>query len=103
MTRAPARTPWFESFQARLSSLPPPKTEESVVFRILVQLMVIVGIVATDVAAQTTWSFWAIPLSILGAYWSWTHRKGKNITLKFLLAIAMLVMLFVFLGNLLEN
>jgi len=74
-----------------------------VVFRILVQLMVIVGIVATDVAAQTTWSFWAIPLSILGAYWSWTHRKGKNITLKFLLAIAMLVMLFVFLGNLLEN
>ncbi|MFM1843792.1 MAG: hypothetical protein RLZZ490_2535, partial [Cyanobacteriota bacterium] len=103
MTRAPVRSPWFAPFQGRLQSLPQPKTEDSIAFRILVQLMVIVGIVATDVAAQTTWSFWAIPLSIIGAYWSWRHRKGKNIALKFLLAIAMLVMLFVFLGNLLEN
>jgi len=103
MTRAVARSPWFASFQARLQALPQPKTEESIVFRILVQLMVIVGIVATDVAAQTSLSLWAIPLSSIGAYWSWTHRKGRNIALKFLLAIAMLVMLFVFLGNLVEN
>ncbi|MGA1622566.1 MAG: DUF3488 domain-containing protein [Synechocystis sp.] len=103
MTPIPARSPWFATVKTRLNTLPEPKTEESIVFRALVQLMVIVGIVATDIAAQTTWSFWAIPLSIIGAYWSWRRRKQKNIALKFLLAIAMLAMLFVFLGNLLEN
>ncbi|WP_228015983.1 hypothetical protein [Synechocystis salina] len=81
MTSTPHR--WLEQFQSRLQSLPEPKTEESIVFRILVQLMVIVGIVATDVAAQTTWSLWAIPLSIIGSCWSWRQRKKKNIALKF--------------------
>ncbi|MEB3229031.1 MAG: DUF3488 domain-containing protein, partial [Synechocystis sp.] len=103
MTPIPARSPWFATVKTRLNTLPELKTEESIVFRALVQLMVIVGIVATDIAAQTTWSFWAIPLSIIGAYWSWRRRKQKNIALKFLLAIAMLAMLFIFLGNLLEN
>ncbi len=103
MTSTPHRLRWLEQWQARFQNLPEPKTEESIVFRILVQLMVIVGIVATDVAAQTTWSLWAIPLSVIGSWWSWRQRKKKNIALKFLLAIAMVAILFVFLGNLVEN
>ncbi len=87
----------------RLNSLPKPTTEESIVLRILVQLLVIIGIVATDVAALTTNSFWAIPLSIVGAVISWRRRKYQNISLKFILAIAMIVTLFLFLGNLLQN
>ena len=88
MTSTPIHRRWLEQWQVRLQAMPEPKTEESIVFRILVQLMVIVGIVATDVAAQTTWSLWAIPLSIIGSWWSWRQRKKKNIALKFLLAIA---------------
>ncbi|MGK7945424.1 MAG: hypothetical protein AB4058_13235, partial [Microcystaceae cyanobacterium] len=61
------------------------KTEESLIFRILVQSLVIVGIIATDVAARTYMSLWAIPLSIIGATWSWHRRKQKNISAKFLL------------------
>ncbi len=90
----------FERWQKQLESSPPLVTEESLVFRILVQALVIVGIIATDVAAETQMSLWAIPLSILGATWSWYRRKQRNIAMKFVLAIAMLVMLFVFLGNL---
>ena len=93
----------FSRVSDHFEALPTPKTEESFLLRVMVQLMVIVGIVATDVAAQTTWSIWAIPLSIAGAVWSWHRRKEKNIALKFILAIAMLVMLFAFLGNLVEN
>lgn len=103
MTSTPHRPRWLEQWQAYFQNLPEPKTEDSIVFRILVQLMVIVGIVATDVAAQTTWSLWAIPLSVMGSWWSWRQRKEKNIALKFLLAIAMVAMLFVFLANLVEN
>lgn len=103
MTSSSPVARWLEQWQGRFEAVPAPKTEESIVFRILVQLMVIVGIVATDVAAQTTWSLWAIPLSVIGSWWSWRQRKKKNIALKFLLAIAMVAMLFVFLGNLVEN
>ena len=94
---------WFEQVQQRIEALPAAKTEESIVFRILVQALVIVGIIATDVAAQTEWSFWAVPLSIIGAVFSWYRRSYRNITLKFLLAIAMLGVLFLFLSNLVEN
>ncbi len=94
---------WFPKFREAFQKLPPPKTEESILLRIMVQLMVIIGIIATDVAAQTTLSYWAVPLSILGAWWSWRHRKQKNIGLKFVLAIAMLALLVIFFGNLLQN
>ncbi|HEY9616451.1 MAG TPA: hypothetical protein V6C64_06410, partial [Microcoleaceae cyanobacterium] len=53
----------------RLEALPLPEPEESLLLRILTQTMVLVGIVATDVAASTQMSFWAIPFSIAGAYW----------------------------------
>ena len=79
-----------------------PKTspEESLLLRVLVQLMVVVGIIATDVAAETNLSLWAIPLSIIGATWSWYHRHDRNIGVKFGLALAMLGALGYFVSHL---
>ncbi len=95
----------FKSLLAKIKALPQPKTEESILLRILVQLMVIVAIVATDVAALNIFwmSTWAIPLSIVGAVVSWRRRKQKNIGIKFMLAIAMVATLVIFFGNLLSN
>jgi protein-glutamine gamma-glutamyltransferase len=95
----------FQDFIEKIKALPQPPTEESILLRILVQLMVIIGIIATDVAAQSTFpmSIWAIPLSIIGAIVSWQRRKKKNIALKFALAIGMLLALVFFLGNLFSN
>ncbi len=93
----------FEQLREKIKRIPPPKTEESIIFRVLVQTLVIIGIIATDVAAQTTWSFWAVPLSIVGSVVSWKRRKKRNITLKFLLAIGMIATLLLFFNNLLQN
>ncbi|MGI0481708.1 transglutaminase TgpA family protein [Geminocystis sp. CENA526] len=97
--------PSFKAIIKQIESFPIPKTEESILLRILVQMMVIVGIVATDVAARSQFpmSVWAIPLSMLGGFISWRRRKLRNITLKFGLAIAMIVTLIVFLGNLVQS
>jgi transglutaminase-like putative cysteine protease len=69
----------------------------------MVQLLVFVGIAATDVAASTNNSAWAIPLSAIGAGWGWYARHRRNILVKFLIAIAMIVMLVSFLGNLISQ
>ena len=74
--------------------------EESLLLRVLVQSMVVVGMIATDVAAETSLSLWAIPLSIFGATWSWYHRHGRNIGAKFGLALAMLGALGYFVSHL---
>lgn len=94
---------WLDRLKQKTESTSPLEAEDSLVFRVLVQSLVIVGIIATDVAAQTYMSVWAIPLSIIGATWSWKRRRKRNITMKFILALGMLAMLFVFLGNLVEN
>ena len=78
-----------------------PVTENSILLRALVQALVIVGIVATDVAAETETALWAVPLSIAGATWSWHRRHKRNIAVKFLLAIGMLLALASFFGRLL--
>ncbi len=83
--------------------MPKPKTEESILLRVLVQALVIVGIIATDIAAETQMSLWAIPLSIVGATWSWYRRKSQNTAAKFLIAMAMLMMMLVFFRNLFAN
>jgi transglutaminase-like putative cysteine protease len=75
-------------------------TEESLLLRVLVQSMVIVGIIATDVAAETQLSLWAIPVSLMGATWSWYHRHDRNIGMKFGLALAMLAALGYFVAHL---
>jgi transglutaminase-like putative cysteine protease len=80
----------FTRIQQQMAAMPKTSPEESLLLRVLVQSMVIVGIIATDVAAETQLSLWAIPLSILGATWSWYHRHGRNIGAKFALALAML-------------
>ncbi len=87
---------------ARLKSISrtitPP--EESLVLRILAQGLVCIGIATTDLVAQTQISWWAIPLSVIGASWSYFQRSGRNIAVKFLLAIGMLLALVGFFTNL---
>jgi transglutaminase-like putative cysteine protease len=85
------------------SARPIVDTENSLLLRVLIQLMVSVGIIATDVAAETQMSLWAVPLSIFGAAWSWRQRHRPQIAIKFALAAALLVALFHFFQNLLGN
>jgi protein-glutamine gamma-glutamyltransferase len=84
----------------QMAMMPKTSPEESLLLRVLVQLMVVIGIVATDVAAETHLSLWAIPLSMMGATWSWYHRHGRNIGAKFGLALAMLAALGYFVWHL---
>ncbi|MCU0537882.1 MAG: DUF3488 and DUF4129 domain-containing transglutaminase family protein [Hydrococcus sp. Prado102] len=93
----------FQSFKQRQEAIPIAETEDSLLLRVLVQALVIVGIIATDIAAESLTSLWAIPLSIAGAAFSWKRRRKRNIEAKFLIAIGMLVVLAVFLGNLIVN
>ncbi len=86
--------------QHQMAKMPKTAPEDSLLLRVLVQSMVVVGIIATDVAAETQMSLWAIPLSIAGSAWSWYHRRGHNIGAKFGLALAMLGALGYFVANL---
>lgn len=78
-------------------------TEESILLRVLVQALVVVGIIATDVAAQMHTSFWAVPLSIVAAVWSWYHRRKHNLWAKSLIALGMLLAMAAFFVNLRSN
>lgn len=89
---------WF-SWHTPLSPLQ--IVEDSIALRVLVNAVVIVGIMATDIAAETRYSFWAIPLSIAGAIWSYCRRRERNVPIKFCIAIGMLVALGAFFGRLL--
>lgn len=82
------------------TSRPPREVEESWPLRLTVQILVIVGILATDVAAGTQNSIWAIPLSLAGGAWSWRARRQANVMAKFLIAVGMIVALGIFLGQL---
>jgi len=95
------RLPTFNQFLRRLDELPRAEPENSILLRVLVQVLVIVGIVATDVAAETQLSLWAVPLSLAGATWSWYKRRDRNISVKFLLAIGMLLAMVFFFRRLL--
>ncbi len=100
---ATARNSIFAKIQQQMAMMPKTTTEESLLLRVLVQSMVVVGIIATDIAAETQMSLWAIPLSMLGATWSWYHRHGRNIGAKFGLALAMLGALGYFVANLIGS
>lgn len=84
-------------------STQPPTVEDSVWLRIFIQALVSVGILATDVAASSANSLWAIPLSILGATWSWYSRRRPNLVAKFGIAIGMLIVLGLLFSKLLAN
>ncbi|AFY70465.1 transglutaminase domain-containing protein [Thalassoporum mexicanum PCC 7367] len=86
-----------------ISSQPIPAAEESIPLRVMVQLLVFIGIAATDLAAGINNSIWAIPLSAIGAWWGWRARHQRNVLVKFFIAIAMIVMLVVFLGDLVNQ
>jgi protein-glutamine gamma-glutamyltransferase len=98
-----ARLPRLNQFWRRLESMPKSVPENSILLRILVQALVIVGIVAVDLAAETQLSVWAVPISLVGATWSWYRRRESNIALKFLLAIGMLLAMGLFFANLLAQ
>nr|WP_257236027.1 transglutaminaseTgpA domain-containing protein [Nostoc sp. 'Peltigera malacea cyanobiont' DB3992] len=76
------------------------EVEDSILLRVLVLALVILGIVATDIAAETSFSFWALPLSVVGTIWSYYRRRDRNIAIKFCIAIGMLVALGAFFGRL---
>jgi len=97
------RLPGLNQVWQRLGTMPLPQTEDSIGLRVLVQGLVIVGIIATDIAAETQMSVWAVPLSIGGATWSWYRRRHRNIAVKFFLAIGMLIAMGVFFNNLLAS
>lgn len=88
---------------AKFPRFPRTVPEESIPLRALVQALVIVGMIATDVASGSWTSLWAAPASILGAVFSHYRRKERNIPVKFLLAIAMLVALGIFFSNILGS
>ncbi|MEM6836615.1 MAG: transglutaminaseTgpA domain-containing protein [Cyanobacteria bacterium P01_C01_bin.120] len=84
------------------------ETEESILLRSLVQILVSVGIASVLVAAAgitqaSYWNLLAIPLSALGGYWSWRARRRKNIAVKFLIAFGMLTALGIFLAKMLDG
>jgi transglutaminase-like putative cysteine protease len=99
----------LQGFQKFMPPRVPLVTEDSKELRTLVQVLVGIGIVATDVASGAfeqmfqgggvATSLWAIPVSIVGAVLSWYQRREGRILIKFLLAIAMLVALGIFFLN----
>lgn len=95
--------PFVRNVRQRLEQAPKLEVEDSLLLRVLTLVMVVVGIIATDVAAETQISVWAIPLSFLGGYWSWSHRRSRNVITKFCIAIGMLLALGSFLFGLREN
>ncbi len=95
------RIPMLDAIRQRIRVSLPVEPEDSITLRLLVQMLVTVGIVATDVAAMDVatriWiSLWAVPMSAIGASWSYYGRRRRNIPVKFCIAIAMLLALGIF-------
>ncbi|MGB3535187.1 MAG: DUF3488 and transglutaminase-like domain-containing protein [Microcoleaceae cyanobacterium] len=98
MTR---QIPLISPLWRRIEATPKPQIEESIQLRVLVQLLVVMGIVATDIAIEEPRHLWAIPVSLLGAAWSGWRRHHRNIPIKFCIALGMLIALAAFFGRLL--
>lgn len=103
---------WFDrlrSPQPRANRSPAPiPPENSIILRVLVQALVSVGIIATDIAAADVTDhlnllWWAVPLSIAGATLSYWRRRKRNIAIKLGIAIGMLVSLGFFFLNLVSR
>ncbi|MFM5983044.1 MAG: DUF3488 domain-containing protein, partial [Sphaerospermopsis kisseleviana] len=75
------------------------EVEDSIALRVLVLGLVVLGIVATDIASETTFSLWAVPLSTVGTIWSYYRRHNANIPVKSCIAIGMLIALGAFFGR----
>ncbi|NJO44367.1 MAG: DUF3488 domain-containing protein [Oscillatoriales cyanobacterium RM2_1_1] len=92
--------PLISQIRHRLATGPKSQPENSISLRIAVQLLVIVGIIATDVAIEEPLNLWAIPVSIVGATWSGCRRHHRNVPIKFCIAIGMLIALGAFFARL---
>ncbi|MFM7364803.1 MAG: transglutaminaseTgpA domain-containing protein [Cuspidothrix sp.] len=79
------------------------EAEDSISLRLLVLVLVILGIVATDIAGETLFSVWTIPLTILGTAWSYYRRRSSNIPVQFGIAMGMLLALGAFFGRFIGN
>jgi len=95
-------------WRSRLAAIPKIPPEDSIVLRVLVQSLVLIGIVATDIAAADVTDrlnliVWAVPLSVIGAGLSYLRRRKRNIGIKFGIAIGMLIALGYFFINLLSR
>lgn len=97
------RSPVLEKVKAATASKAQRSPEQSWALRLSVQILVSVGMIATDVAAGTSNSAWAIPLSFIGSGWSWRNRAKPNTLAKFGIALGMLVVLALFLGQMLSQ
>ncbi|WNC61485.1 DUF3488 and DUF4129 domain-containing transglutaminase family protein [Thermosynechococcus sp. QS41] len=91
---------WLQPIANSPILAPAKDVEDSLLLRLGVLGMVIVGLVATDVAADTANSLWAVPLSIAGFSWSWWARRQRNVVAKLAIAVGMLTALAVFLARL---
>ena len=96
----PSETRW-QKLRRQFKNQPRPEPEESIPLRVLVQALVTVGILATDLAAADSAdslkiSIWAVPASLIGGFWSWRQRHKPNIPVQFCIALAMLMALGLF-------
>ncbi|MBD2489131.1 DUF3488 and DUF4129 domain-containing transglutaminase family protein [Aulosira sp. FACHB-615] len=96
-----SRLPIVNSWRQNIQTAPVMVVEDSVPLRVLVFGLIVMGIVAVDIAADTKFSFWAVPLSVVGGIWSYRYRRSQNIPVKFCIAIGMLVSLGAFFGQVL--
>ncbi|GAA6622272.1 DUF3488 and DUF4129 domain-containing transglutaminase family protein [Scytonema sp. NUACC26] len=94
------RLPVVHLLRQSMQETPLVEVENTITLRVLVLALVVVGIIATDIAAETKFSLWAVPLSIVGAIWSYQRRRERNVSVKFCIAIGMLAALGAFFGRL---
>jgi len=82
---------------------PTREVEDSIPLRVLVMALVILGIVATDIAGETQFSLWTVPLTMVGTGWSYYRRRSSNIPVQFCIAMGMLLALGAFFGRFIDN
>lgn len=75
-------------------TVPPSKTEESLLFRSLVLGMFALSVISVDLAAGTHYSAVGIPFALLGNAWSWHRRHRARHWLNILVSVGSLAILF---------
>jgi hypothetical protein len=75
-------------------TVPPSPIEESVLFRVLVQGLFSIGVISVDLAAGSHFAQVAIPITTIGAVWSWFRRQHARHWLNICMSVAVLLLLF---------
>ena len=106
MTSRQKPRPWRQLQQ--LIRHRPFQPENSLALRLYVQALVSVGIIATDITAADAAdalgiSFWAVPLGIVGALWSWHTRYRPRRYVQGAIAVGMVAALAVFLNQIVSG